>query len=81
VELRTGDQPIVLEAGDGAIRTRLGRSDAPDLTLTGPPTPILGLLLGLRDRDAVTASGVEHEGDVAILERFGAHEAVSLPLA
>src|SRR5690242_9001651 len=49
VELQTGDQPIVLEARDGAIRTRLGSADSPDATLTGAARPIMGLLLGLID--------------------------------
>ena len=47
IELQTGDQPIVIETRDGAIHTRLGAADSPDATLSGPPTPILGLLLGL----------------------------------
>ena len=47
VELRTGDQPIVLETRDGTIHTRLGPAERADATITGPPKPILGLLLGL----------------------------------
>ena len=53
VELQTGDQPIVIETRDGAIHTRLGPADSADATLTGPPKPILGLLLGrLQPADA-----------------------------
>src|SRR6202035_5766973 len=47
VELRTGDQPIVIETRDGTIHIRLGGADSPDATLTGPPMPIFGLLFGI----------------------------------
>jgi DNA-binding HxlR family transcriptional regulator len=77
VELQTGDQPIVIETRDGAIHTRLGPTDDPDATLTGPPKPILGLLLGmLRPADA-KASGVDYEGDLTVLDRIGAQAALT----
>jgi DNA-binding HxlR family transcriptional regulator len=70
VELRTGDQPIVVEARDGTIHTRLGPADRADLTLTGPPRPILGLLLGRLGPADATAQGVGYDGDPAILHRI-----------
>jgi DNA-binding HxlR family transcriptional regulator len=72
VELQTGDQPIVIETRDGAIHTRLGPADGPDATLTGPPRPIMGLLIGLLDLAGARASGVECQGDLAVLDRIGA---------
>ncbi|HTU78263.1 MAG TPA: helix-turn-helix domain-containing protein [Solirubrobacteraceae bacterium] len=72
VELQIGDQPIVLETRDGAIRTRLGPADGADATLTGPAKPVLGLLLGLLGPGAAKASGVEYAGDPAVLSRIGA---------
>src|SRR5262249_24973522 len=57
VELQTGDQPIVVEARDGTIRTRLGSADNPDATLAGPARPIMGLLLGLIGLADAEASG------------------------
>ncbi|MGZ4311000.1 MAG: winged helix-turn-helix transcriptional regulator [Solirubrobacteraceae bacterium] len=77
VTLDTGDQPIVIEAGDGTIRTRLGPADRSDLVLTGAPRPIMGLLLGLLDLDAAAAAGVACEGDPAVLDRLGAETAVA----
>jgi len=71
VELRTGDQPIVIETRDGGVRTRLGRADDADATLTGPPTPILGLLLGLLELEDAQARGITFEGDPAVLDRIG----------
>lgn len=72
VALDTGDQPIVVQTGDGTIHTRLGSADDADLTLTGEPRTIMGLLLGLLDLDGAAAAGVVHEGDPAVLDRLGA---------
>jgi DNA-binding HxlR family transcriptional regulator len=71
VQIVTGDQPIVVEIGDGAVHSRLGRVEDADVTLTGPPMPILGLLLGLRSLSDAEASGVEYEGNPAVLDRVG----------
>ena len=72
VELQIGDEPIVIEASGGAINTRLGPADHPDVTLTGPPTPIMGLLLGLVQPADAKARGIDHQGDLTVLERLGA---------
>jgi DNA-binding HxlR family transcriptional regulator len=71
VELQTGDEPIVIELRDGAIHTRLGHAEAPDATISGPPKPILGLLLGRLELDDATAAGVDYRGDPAVLDRIG----------
>jgi DNA-binding HxlR family transcriptional regulator len=72
IELQTGDRPIVIEARDGKIRSRLGPADNPDATLTGPPTPILGLLLGLNTLADAEANGITYQGDATLLDRIGA---------
>jgi DNA-binding HxlR family transcriptional regulator len=72
IELQTGDQAIVIEPRDGTIHTRLGPADSADATLTGPPRPILGLLLGLLPPADAKANGVDYQGDPTILERIGA---------
>jgi DNA-binding HxlR family transcriptional regulator len=77
VELRTGDAPIVVEARGGKVVASTGPATDPDLTLTGPPRPLLGLLLGLTDLASVRAQGIEVEGDTAVLGRFAA-EPVSI---
>ncbi len=73
VELQTGDQPIVLQAQDGTIRTSLGSAENPDATLAGPPKPIMGVLLGLLELADAKARGVSFQGGPAILDRIGAH--------
>jgi DNA-binding HxlR family transcriptional regulator len=72
VELRTGDQPIVIETRDGVIHTRLGPADGADATLTGPPKPIMGLLLGRLRLAEAKANGIDYRGDKRILDRIGA---------
>jgi DNA-binding HxlR family transcriptional regulator len=77
LELQTGDQPIVIEARDGAIHINLGPVESPDATLTGPPKPILGLLLGLLELPDALALGADFGGDPAVLKRIGADTALS----
>jgi DNA-binding HxlR family transcriptional regulator len=72
LELQTGDQPILIEAHDGAIHTRLGPAANADATLTGPPKPVMGVLLGLLELADAQAGGITYQGDPAILERIGA---------
>jgi DNA-binding HxlR family transcriptional regulator len=73
VELHTGDQPIVLQAQNGTVRTRLGSAENPDVTLAGPPMPIMGLLLGRLELVDAKARGVSVQGEPMILDRIGAH--------
>jgi DNA-binding HxlR family transcriptional regulator len=73
LEIRTGDQPIVVKTHDGAIHTHLGSAESPEVTLAGPPMPILGLLLGLLEFVDAKASGVSYQGDPSVLNRLGAH--------
>jgi DNA-binding HxlR family transcriptional regulator len=71
IELQTGDQPIVLEMRGGTIQARRGPAEHPDLALAGPPTPIMGLLLGLLGLADAEAKGVTHQGDPDVLDRIG----------
>lgn len=72
VELQTGDEPIVIELREGAVQTRVGPANDPDLTLSGSAPPILGLLLGLVDRADTPRRGIAHQGDLSALDRIGA---------
>jgi DNA-binding HxlR family transcriptional regulator len=72
LELQTGDQPIAIEMRDGAVHTHLGPAESPDVTLAGPPKPILGLLLGRLELAEAATSGIDYDGDLAILDRLGA---------
>jgi DNA-binding HxlR family transcriptional regulator len=70
-ELQIGDQPIALKLA-GEVEATLGPLADPDVVISGPPTPVLGLLLGsLQWADAAT-HGVTVAGDTALLDRVGA---------
>jgi DNA-binding HxlR family transcriptional regulator len=79
VELQTGDQPIVIETRDGTIHARLGPAHGADARLTGPPKPILGLLLGLLQPADAKANGIDYQGDPTILDRIGAQTTATGP--
>jgi DNA-binding HxlR family transcriptional regulator len=69
IEVRTGDQPITLEAIDGVVRTRLGTAERPDAILSGRPQLVVALLTGKLDLASAQAAGLEYRGDPAILDR------------
>ena len=70
IALEIGDQAIVLELRAGAIHVELGRAPAADLTLTGPPQPVMGLVLGRLPLEAADGTGVGFRGDIGVLERI-----------
>ena len=72
MQLLTGDQAILIEAGDGIVHTRLGLRRRRGRDLSGAARPILGLLLGLLELPDAQASGVELQGDPTALDRIGA---------
>lgn len=69
IEVRTGDQPVVIETVDGAVRVRPGTAAQPDAVLTGPPPLIMDVLM--RDLALATARerGLDFEGDPEALRR------------
>ena len=70
IEVRTGDQPIVLETHDGRVKARPGSAEHADAVLTGPPRPILAFLVGGIELGDAEAAGVRHDGDVAAFSRI-----------
>lgn len=70
IELRTTGRPAVIEVSGGAVRTRLGTAQSPDLVLRGAPQLILGLLSAHLDPEAARGAGLEIEGDADILARL-----------
>jgi DNA-binding HxlR family transcriptional regulator len=80
IELRTGDQPILLETQDGAVRAGPGSAEQPDAVLAGPPRPILGFLIGWIELDAAEAAGVRREGDPNAFDRVRGLAADAQPI-
>lgn len=70
IEVRAGDQPMLIEARDGAVTTRPGTTEHPDAALSGPPQLVLGLLAGALPPDQATEQGLTLEGDRQALERL-----------
>ena len=70
IELRTGDQPVVLEMGAGTITTHLGTSASPDLVLEGDPPTVLGVLSGMLTLADARQFGLQTEGSTTVLRRL-----------
>ncbi len=70
VELRTGDQPMVIETEGGKVRTRRGAAKSPDAVITGRPGPVLGLMTGRIDLAEAKRRGLELKGDEKVLRRL-----------
>jgi DNA-binding HxlR family transcriptional regulator len=70
LEIRVGDDPIVVESRKGVVAVRVGTAEDPDTTLTGPPGAVMGLLLGMLGITAAESEGVKLEGDRAVIHRL-----------
>ena len=70
IELRTGDQPMTIEAAHGAVRTKLGVVPNPDAVMTGSPQLVLAVLTGKLGLADAQAAGLQYEGDPDTLRRL-----------
>lgn len=70
IEVRTGDQFVVIEVGGGKIGTRLGSAPSPDLVLEGDAPVILGLLSGMLELSEARKFGLRTQGSTAVLRRL-----------
>ncbi len=70
IEVRTGEQPMLIETRDGTIRTRPGTSEQADAVLSGPPQLVLGLLSGALDAEEATRKGLRFDGAREALQRL-----------
>lgn len=69
IELRTGDEPMTIEAAGGAVNARLGPAQQADAVLSGSPQLVLGLLAGKLDLGQARLAGMKFEGNPEILRR------------
>lgn len=69
IEVHTADQPVLVEVGGGTIKVRPGKTDHPDLVLTGTASQVLGLLLNQLEFKEAKGRGLKVEGDVEVLKR------------
>jgi DNA-binding HxlR family transcriptional regulator len=70
IQLNANDQPAVIEASGGEIRTRPGTVHSSDLALSGPPHLIMGVLSGFLSVDDAQSAGLEVTGTAAVLDRL-----------
>jgi DNA-binding HxlR family transcriptional regulator len=69
IEVRTGDQPVVIETVDGVVRVHLGTSSHPDAVLRGPPPLIMNVLMRGLDLATARERGLDFVGDPEALRR------------
>jgi DNA-binding HxlR family transcriptional regulator len=73
IEVRTGDEPLVIEAKEGTVTTRVGTVEHPDGTLTGPPRLVMGVLAGRLSVEQARGAGLRFDGDLDALARVQPH--------
>jgi len=69
IEVRTGDEPLVIEAAGGTVLIHPGSVESPDAVITGKPEVVVGLLTGKLSLAAARAAGARYDGDPAALGR------------
>lgn len=69
IEVRSGDEPVLVQTVDGKVRARQGRADNPDGVVIGTGSQVLGLMTGKIDLAEARRRGLQYEGDPAVLER------------
>jgi DNA-binding HxlR family transcriptional regulator len=70
VEVRTGDQPMVIETVEGAVRVRPGTAENPDAILSGPPPVVMDVLMRNLDFATARTRGMDFEGDPEAVRRL-----------
>jgi hypothetical protein len=69
VELRMGDEPMVVETADGRILAHPGLAEHADAVVTGEPDVVIQLLGGVIDMRAAKRAGLRVDGDAKALAR------------
>jgi DNA-binding HxlR family transcriptional regulator len=69
IEVRTGDEPMLIETVDGEVRTRRGSVEHPDAVLSGRPGLVLGLLSGRFGLADARKRGLDFKGSRKALGR------------
>jgi DNA-binding HxlR family transcriptional regulator len=70
VEVRAGDQTVVIDAAAGQVSMRLGADPNPDAVLTASPPEILALMSGSVTLRQAVKRGLRVEGSRAAVERI-----------
>lgn len=70
IQLIADGEKAVIEFLDGRITTRVSEAPAPDLTIDGSASAVLGLVMGLLDTRSATARGVTLRGRRDLIHRL-----------
>jgi DNA-binding HxlR family transcriptional regulator len=79
IEVRTGDEPVVIETVEGAVRVRPGTAADPDAILSGPPPVVMDVLMRQLDLATAVERGLEFEGDPEALRRITRSDGADAP--
>ena len=71
IEVRTGEQPMLVETVDGEVRARSGSAANPDAVLSGAPHLVLGVLMGRLTVARARSRGLSFRGSEDVLRRLG----------
>ena len=69
IQVRTGDEPMLIETVDGGVRARAGTAPTPDAVISGPHAIVIDVLLGRLDLGEAKTKGLSFEGDANALAR------------
>jgi len=69
IEVRCGEAPMVIETAHGTVRVHEGSAKNPDLTLTGSPDVVVGVLTGKIAVAEARRAGLQHAGNLKVLNR------------
>jgi DNA-binding HxlR family transcriptional regulator len=70
IQVRTGEEPMVIDVVDGEIITRAGSVDSPDLELEGAPPEVFGVVSGKLPMAEARRRGLRVKGDTKVLQRL-----------
>lgn len=70
VEIRAGDRPMTLISSGGRVHLAPTATRAPDVTVTGPPDAVMGVIAGQLSRSDAVRYGVVVEGDARRLKQL-----------
>jgi hypothetical protein len=69
IQVLADEEAILVEVADGRAQVAPGRIEHPDLTVSGPLRPVIGLFTGYVDLELAKGMGVELQGDGGVLRR------------
>jgi DNA-binding HxlR family transcriptional regulator len=70
IEVRTGDQPMIVETVDGNVRARPGSAEHPDAVLAGAPDIVIAVLRGSLTIAEAQRRGLHVDGNPAVIHRL-----------